>query len=96
MSRPRITPEMAVDAAKEAFRLEVKLQRVRFDMTQGELADLAETDRSVMSRLLANPDKLAVGRLRAIIKALDLDPLTILRLLGYTDKDIRKLHEGAA
>lgn len=96
MSRPRMTPEMAVEAAKKNFQTEVKLQRVRFDMAQRELGDQIGVVPSVMSNLLANPDKICVGRLRGIIKALDLNPLVILHLLGYTDKDIRKIGEEAA
>lgn len=96
MSRPRVTPEMAIDAAKQAFRQEVKIQRVRYDLTQGELADIAGIDRSVMSRLMANPDKIGVGRLRTIIRTLSIDPVVILRLFGYTDKDIRSLRDGVA
>lgn len=89
MSRPRQTKESRDAAAKDAFRLEVKLQRVRCDMTQGELADFADMDRSVLSRFLADPDKLSVGRLRKIIEALDISPLTVLALLGYDPKKLR-------
>lgn len=83
MSRPRQTRESREAAAKDAFRLEVKLQRTRYGMTQGELADCADTDRSVMSRLLAEPDKLSVGRLRKIIHTLEIDRNIVLALLGY-------------
>lgn len=88
MSRPRQTRESRLAAAKDAFRLEVRLQRTRFGMTQGELADFAETDRSVMSRLLAEPDKLSVGRLRKIIQALEIDREIILALLGYEPQKV--------
>ena len=96
MSRPRMTPEMAVEAARKDFQTEVKIQRVRCDMAQRELADQVGVVPSVMSNLLANPDKIGVGRLRTIIKVLSLDPIVILRLLGYSDKDIKKLREGVA
>lgn len=88
MSRPRQTRESREAAAKDAFRLEVKLQRTRFGMTQGELADYADTDRSVMSKLLAEPDKLSVGRLRKIIQALSIDREVILALLGYEPQKV--------
>ena len=93
MSRPRQTTESRDAAAKDAFRLEIKLQRVHYDMTQGELADQAGMDRSVMSRFLADPDKLSVGRLRKIIRALDLNPLTILALLGYEPSVIQNINK---
>ena len=44
MSRPRQTKESRDAAAKDAFRLEIKLQRVLYDMTQGELADEVDMD----------------------------------------------------
>lgn len=93
MSRPRQTMESRDAAAKDAFRLEIKLQRVHYDMTQGELADHAGMDHSVMSRFLADPDKLSVGRLRKIIRALDLNPLTILALLGYEPRVIQNINK---
>ena len=92
MSRPRQTKESREQEAKEAFRLEIKLQRVHFDMTQGERADQAGMDRSVLSRFLAEPDKLNVGRLRKIIQALQLDPLIILPLLGYDNRTIQNIN----
>lgn len=93
MSRPRQTAESREKAAKDAFRLEIKVQRVHYDMTQGELADVAGMDRSVLSRFLADPDKLNVGRLRKIIHALDLNPVTILALLGYEPRVIQNINK---
>ena len=92
MSRPRQTKETREQDAKNAFRMEIKLQRVQLDMTQGELADFAGMDRSVLSRFLADPDKLNVGRLRRIIQALALDPVVILQLLGYDSKTIQAIN----
>lgn len=91
MARPRKTKETQIQSAKKAFQLEVKLQRVRLDMTQGELADAIGMNRSVLSRSLANPDKLSVERLRRIGQTLDLNPLTILALLGYESKVIQSM-----
>ena len=91
MSKLRKTKEDLIQAAKQSFQLEVKLQRVRFDMTQGELADQVDMNRSVLSRCLADPDKLSVGRLRKIIQILSVDPEIILAVLGYSQKQIRDL-----
>ena len=91
MSRPRQTAESREKAAKDAFRLEIKVQRVHYDMTQGELADVADMNRSVLSRCLADPDKLSVGRLRKIIQTLNIEPEIILALLGYSQKQIKDL-----
>lgn len=91
MSKLRKTKVDMIQAAKESFQLEVKLQRVRFDMTQGELADQAGMDRSVLSRFLADPDRLRVEQLRNIIRVLDIEPEIILALLGYSQKEIKDL-----
>lgn len=91
MSKLRKTKEDMIQAAKESFQLEVKLQRVRFDMTQGELAEQAGMDRSVLSRFLTDPDRLRVEQLRNIIRVLDIEPEIILALLGYSQREIKDL-----
>ena len=96
MSRPRMTPELAEEKARKDFQMEVKLQRVRLDMTQKELGLQIGVVPSAMSELLANPDKLSVARLRGIVKALDMDPATILRLLGFDNKIISRLSDATA
>ena len=89
MSRPKMTPELAAEKARKNFQLEVKLQRVRFDMSQRELSEVVGISAPQMSELLNDPDKLSVARLRSIVRALDMDPLTILGLLGFTEKALR-------
>ena len=96
MSRPRQTPELVADNARKAFQLEVKLQRVRFDMSQRELGEVLGISPPQISDLMANPDKLSVDRLRSIIRALSIDPLTVLHLLGYSDKDLRRYAQEPA
>lgn len=91
MSKLRKTKEDMIQAAKESFQLEVKLQRVRFDMTQDELAEQAGMDRSVLSRFLTDPDRLRVEQLRNIIRVLDIEPEIILALLGYSQREIKDL-----
>ena len=91
MSRPRMTPELAAENARKDFQLEVKLQRVKFDMSQRELGAVLGISPPQICDLMANPDKLSVERLRGIIRALSIDPMTVLRLLGYSDKDIKKM-----
>jgi transcriptional regulator with XRE-family HTH domain len=91
MSRPRVNPE---EAAREAFKREVKVQRVYHDMKQSELADEVGVVPSVMSNLLANPDKISAGRLRKIIRTLSIDPVIILAFLGYTTKEIQSISKS--
>ena len=41
-----------------------------------------------------NPEKMQLKTLRAYIKLLKLDPVVVLRFLGYTQKDINKALRG--
>ena len=59
--------------------MELKLQRVRFDMSQRELGETLGISSPQMSELLSDPDKL------------DMDPKTILHLLGFSDRALRSL-----
>lgn len=86
-----MTPELAADKARKEFQTEVRVQRARLDMSQRELSDQIGIAPSSMSELLADPDKLSVARLRGIIRALDMDPVTILRLLGFPEKTLRAM-----
>lgn len=88
MSRPRMTPEMADDKARKDFQKEVKHRRVELDMTQKDLGEQVGVSAPSMSELLADPDKLSVGRLRRLVRALDMDPVTVLRLLGFDPKKL--------
>lgn len=91
MSRPRATKESMEAAAREAFRQEVKVRRVYCNMKQSELAEAVGVVPSVMSNLLANPDKINAGRLRKIISVLDIDPMIVLAFLGYNKKDLQNV-----
>lgn len=86
MSRLRTDP---TEAAKGVFRQEVKIRRIKLDMTQDELGDSIGVSSSQISKLLANPDSISVERLRRIIAATGLGPAPILTLLGYSPKEIR-------
>lgn len=96
MSRPRMTPELAAEIAQQNFRKAVKHQLVEFDMIQRDLGELLGLKGPQTSIQLANPDKIPVGRLREIIRILRLDPMVILALLGYTDKELKQLRDRLA
>lgn len=91
MPRPRATPE----TAKESFVREIRIRRAHIDMTQRQLAEEVGVVPSVMSTLLANPDKISAGRLRSIVQTLAPDPKIVLAFLGYSTKDIQKLKGGS-
>lgn len=93
----RIIQEVNQDeAAREALRREVKARRAYLDMTQAALARALGISSPVMSELLANPDKISAGRLRAIIRKLNLDPIVVLNFLGYSQKEIEKFLQRAS
>ena len=86
MSRPRMTPEMADEKARRDFQKEVKHRRVELDITQKDLGEQVGVSAPSMSELLSDPDKISVGRLRRLVRVLNLDPGTVLRLLGFDTK----------
>lgn len=91
MSRPRMTPELAEEKARKDFQMEVKIQRVKLDMSQKELGEQVGVSPASISALLAHPDNLSVARLRSIVQTLDLQPATILRLLGFDNRTVALL-----
>jgi transcriptional regulator with XRE-family HTH domain len=87
----RVIQEVNQDeAARDALKREIKARRAYLDMTQYELADALGISSPVMSDLLSNPDKISAGRLRRIIRRLNLDPIVVLKFLGYSQKEIEK------
>ena len=95
MSRPRMTPELAAERAREDFQKEVRVQRAKLDMSQRELGEQVGVSAPSMCELLADPDKISVARLRKIVRALDMDPAVIMRLLGFDNKTIALLEGGS-
>lgn len=91
MSRPRVTEAMRQEMAAEGFRAAVRVGRAHQDMTQAGLADEMGICPTILSKLLKDPDRLTVGRLRGMIRALGLDPMAVLALLGYDEKVLKNL-----
>lgn len=81
----------AEEAAKEAFRTEIKVRRVYCNITQKKLGHEIGVSSPVMSELLSDPDKISAGRLRKIVSVLKPDPVVVLSMLGYTSKDIQSI-----
>ena len=77
--------------AAEGFRAAVRVGRAHQDMTQAGLADEMGICPTILSKLLKDPDRLTVDRLRGMIRAIDLDPLAVLALLGYDEKAVKNL-----
>lgn len=87
MSRPRAVP---ADAAKEAFKQEIRIRRAIYDVKQKDIADELGVAQPAVSGLLSNPDKITAERMRKIVVMLRPDPKVVLAFLGYSQKEIRK------
>lgn len=94
MSRPRMTPELAEQKAREDFLKEIRIQRAKLDMSQKDLGVQVGVSAPSMCELLADPDKISIARLRKIIRALDIDAAVILRLLGFDNRIVAQLESG--
>lgn len=87
---PRIRQYADRDALKD-FISEINAQCARLDMSTNDLgAILGITGRTVLNHR-NDPDKIQIGMLREMVKTLKLNPDIVLRALGYTTKDIKKL-----
>lgn len=90
MARPRVNPD---EAARAAFKQEVRVKRAYYDIQQKQMAAALDIGAPRMSALMAKPDDLTVARLREIVKLLHLSPDVVLAFLGYTQKEIRGLSD---
>lgn len=93
MSRPRSNSPIE---SRKAFITEVKVRRTYLNMSQNDLGKILGISPARVSGLLSNPDELTVGRLRKIIQTLSLDPMIVLKFLGYDQKTIKSAlnHSG--
>lgn len=46
--------------------------------------------------MMANPESIKFGTLRSIVKVIKPDPVILLKALGYSSQDIRKIGKGIA
>lgn len=90
MARLRTDP---AKAARDGFQREIRVKRAELDMTQKLLGDRIGVCPSQMSKMLANPDSIDVGKLRQIVAVLEPDPCVVLALLGYSSKAINKIRK---
>ena len=91
MSRPRMTPELAEQKAREDFLKEIRIQRAKLDMSQKDLGVQVGVSAPSMCELLADPDKIRVGSLRKMIRKFRLSPEVVLLALGYTRSEISRI-----
>lgn len=92
---PRI-PQKAQEYAMADFRAEVNAQCGRYGYkSQKSLGNALGVCQATAGNYLKNPDCIQFGTLRAMVKLLRLDPVVILKALGYSAKDIQKLKGGS-
>ena len=88
---PRIRQYADRDAMKD-FIGEINAQRARFGYdTQRSLAPVLGVCQATAGNYIRNPETIPFGVLRAIVKAVKPDPGILLKALGYSTQDIKKL-----
>jgi len=82
------------DSLKE-FIGEINAQCWRYGYkTQAELGNALQISQPTAGKYLRNPDDMTFTTLRRLVKVLKPDPLIVLRALGYSSRDIKKLFEA--
>lgn len=61
-----------------------------------ELAEVTTMSVTTACRKVRAPSTMSLEQLRSVIAALDPDPVAVLRFLGYSMKDIRRIAERLA
>lgn len=88
---PRIRQNAEKDAMKD-FLGEVNAQCGRYGYkSQRSLGDALGVCQATARKYLITPEIITFGTLRAMVKLLRLDPVIVLKALGYTTKDIKNI-----
>lgn len=78
--------------AEDDFRKEVRIRQGYYDlMSQNALAEAVGIPRPTLRKRLLEPGGMSVEELRKLVKTVKPAPEIILKLLGYTGKDIKAL-----
>lgn len=90
---PRIRQKTDEYAMRD-FIAEINAQCGRYGYrSQRALGEALGVCQATAGNYLKNPESIQFGTLRAMVKLLRLDPIIILKALGYTNQDIKKLQE---
>lgn len=94
---PRIRQNEEIYAMNDLVG-EIRAQSARFGYrSQTALSKQLECAQSTVSELLRDPRVVPLSRLRQLVKVLKLDPVIVMKALGYTEKELRaRFKEGAA
>lgn len=88
MSKPRRTE---LQKTKDAFRGEIEKQLLALGLDQKDLADPLDVSTATICSMLKDVDTIKPPRMRTLIQTLDIDPVAVLRFLGYSDAKIRSV-----
>lgn len=87
---PRIKAKADV-YAREDFSKELRKNMIDQNIDSvKELADMIGMETRTMYRRMVNVDQLKISELAALKTALSPDPVVLLRVLGYTSKEIKE------
>ena len=88
---PRIRQYAERDAMND-FVAEINAQRARFGyQSQMALGDALNVCQATAGNYLRRPDSIPIGVLRNLVILLRPDPNVLLKALGYSTQDIKKL-----
>lgn len=88
---PRIRQNAERDALKD-FTGEMNAQRMRYGYnTLQKFGKAIGVCTKSAFNYLEEPDQIRVGTLREIVKIIKPDPVIVLKALGYSSQDIKKL-----
>lgn len=88
---PRLKQNADTDAMKD-FRAELAAQTARYGAsTQEKLGKAIGVCPGTAGNYMRDPQKIQLATLRALVKTFHLDPGVMLKVLGYSTKDIRRL-----
>lgn len=93
---PRLRQNAEKDTMKD-FVAEINAQCGRFGFkTQAALAQLLDVCQPTVSNYLRMPETIPLGKLRLLVKQLKIDPIVLLKMLGYSTKQIQSIGSRAA
>ena len=87
---PRIRQKEA-EYRQNDFLAAIREGQAKADLMKvSSLSEASEIPYSTMYSRLRDPDKLTAEEFRKLIRTIELDPVEVLKFLGYTTKDIKK------
>lgn len=87
---PRLKTLAPVYAYKDLSKA-IKKGLIEKEMKQSDLAERIMVSHSSIGRWIANPEKMTVEHLRALVVVLGVDIVPVLKALGYTERAIKKV-----